>query len=175
LGVLGDGHGSASADSGKIKIDLQMGTLSKALGSYGGYLCASRSVIDLIKTRARTLIYSTGLPPAAVAAALAALDVIAADTTLCRRPLDNARAFTRGCDLVLAESPIVPLILGEEARALAASETLEEEGFLVTAIRPPTVPAGTARLRFAFTAGHSEEDVARLCTVVRDRVLPQKS
>jgi 8-amino-7-oxononanoate synthase len=175
LGVLGDGHGSACADSGKIKIDLQMGTLSKALGSYGGYLCASRPVIDLIKTRARTLIYSTGLPPAAVAAALAALDVIAADTTLCRRPLDNARAFTRGCDLVLAESPIVPLILGEEARALAASETLEEEGFLVTAIRPPTVPAGTARLRFAFTAGHSKEDVARLCTVVRDRVLPQKS
>lgn len=175
LGVLGDGHGSASADGGKIKIDLQMGTLSKALGSYGGYLCASRPVIDLIKTRARTLIYSTGLPPASVAAALAALDVIAADTTLCRRPLDNARAFTRGCDLVLAESPIVPLILGEEARALAASETLEEEGFLVTAIRPPTVPAGTARLRFAFTAGHSKEDVARLCTVVRDRILPQKS
>ncbi|MBN9566663.1 MAG: 8-amino-7-oxononanoate synthase [Alphaproteobacteria bacterium] len=175
LGVLGGGHGSASACGEKVKIDLQMGTLSKALGSYGGYLCASRPVIDLIKTRARTLVYSTGLPPASVAAALAALDVMAADPALCRRPLDNARAFTRGCDLALAESPIVPLILGEEARALAASKTLEEEGFLVTAIRPPTVPAGTARLRFAFTAGHTAADIVRLCTVVRNRILPQGS
>jgi len=151
--------------------ELQMGTLSKALGSYGGYLCASRAVIDLVKTRARTLIYSTGLPPASVAAALAALDVIAADPALAARPLRHARMFTRLLDRPEAESPIVPIVLGAESAALAASALLEEEGFLVSAIRPPTVPAGTARLRLAFAAGHSEDDIARLADVLRRRVL----
>jgi len=99
-----------------------MGTLSKALGSYGGYLCASRAVIDLVKTRARTLIYSTGLPPANVAAALAALDIIGAEPELSSRPLANAQAFTRACNLPLAQSAIVPLIIGDELAALFAQE-----------------------------------------------------
>jgi 8-amino-7-oxononanoate synthase len=152
-------------------VDLKMGTLSKALGSYGGYLCASRAVIDLVKTRARTLVYSTGLPPASAAAALAALDVIAADPELAARPLHNAQDFTRQCNLPLAQSAIVPLILGDELAALEASQILEKEGFLVAAIRPPTVPAGTARLRFAFTAGHPPAEIARLAKIVRERVL----
>lgn len=159
-----DGHADAH-------IDLKMGTLSKALGSYGGYLCASRVVIDLVKTRARTLIYSTGLPPANVAAALAALDVIEAEPELTLRPLSNAQAFTRQCNLPLAQSAIVPIILGDELAALEASQLLEKEGFLVTAIRPPTVPSGTARLRFAFTAGHPADDIARLAKIVRERIL----
>jgi len=165
-----DAHGLAVVAQA-AKAELQMGTLSKALGSYGGYLCASRAVIDLIKTRARTLIYSTALPPASVAAAIAALDVIAADPALSRRPLEKAQAFTRLANLPLAESPIVPVVLGSEAKALAASALLEEEGFLVTAIRPPTVPAGTARLRFAFSAAHPEDEIARLARVLRERVL----
>jgi 8-amino-7-oxononanoate synthase len=172
LGVVGGGRGSAFADGCKARIDLQMGTLSKALGSYGGYLCASRAVIDLIKTRARTLVYSTGLPPASVAAAIAALDVIEADPLFAASAVEKARSFTRSLNLPIAQSPIVPLLLGEEAAALEAQQVLEKSGFLVTAIRPPTVPAGTARLRFAFTAGHPDNEVARLAQIVRERVMP---
>lgn len=171
LGVIGGGRGSSFADGAKAQVDLQMGTLSKALGSYGGYLCASGPVIDLIKTRARTLIYSTGLPPASAAAALAGLDVIAADPGLAARPLAKAQAFTAATGLPPAQSPIVPLVLGEAVAALEASAVLEREGFLVTAIRPPTVPAGSARLRLAFTAAHPDEDIARLAELVRARIL----
>jgi len=171
LGVLANGRGAVFASGSKAPVDLQMGTLSKALGSYGGYLCASKAVIDLIKTRARTLIYSTGLPPASVAAALAALDIIENDPALTARPLANAQAFTRALNLPLATSPIVPVVLGDEMRALEAQQILEREGFLVTAIRPPTVPAGTARLRLAFTAAHPEGEVARLASVIRERIL----
>ena len=171
LGVLAGGKGSVFANGAKAPVDLQMGTLSKALGSYGGYLCASKPVIDLIKTRARTLIYSTGLPPASVAAALASLDIIESEPDLVARPLANARSFTRALNLPLATSPIVPIIIGDEMRALEAQAILEREVFLVTAIRPPTVPAGTARLRLAFTAGHAAEDIARLATIIRTRIL----
>jgi 8-amino-7-oxononanoate synthase len=170
--VLGGGRGSAFADGSKARIDLQMGTLSKALGSYGGYLCASQAVIDLIKTRARTLIYSTGLPPASVAAAIAALDVIADDPVFAASAVEKARLFTRALNMPPAQSPIVPLVLGEETLALEAQQLLEKAGFLVTAIRPPTVPAGTARLRFAFTAGHPDEEITRLAQMVRERVMP---
>lgn len=172
LGVLGRGRGSAFVPETKPDIDLQMGTLSKALGSSGGYLCAAQPVIDLLKTRARTLVYSTGLPPASVAAAIAALDIVTADRDLTARPLAHAQAFTRAAGLPLAQSPIVPVILGDEETALRAQALLEMEALLVTAIRPPTVPAGTARLRIAFTAGHADADVARLADLVRDRILP---
>ena len=172
LGVIGNARGSAFVGDEKISVDLQMGTLSKALGSYGGYLCASAPVIDLIKTRARTLVYSTGLPPANAAAALAALDVIAKDLSFAARPLKKAQAFTQACDLPLAQSPIVPIVLGEALTALEASRLLEEEGFLAMAIRPPTVPAGTARLRLAFSALHPDEEIARLAEIVRTRILP---
>lgn len=170
LGVLGHGRGSAAALGASV--DLQMGTLSKALGSYGGYICASQPVIDLLKTRARTLIYSTGLPPASAAAALAALDIIEANPELTEQPLMKAQAFTRACNLPLAQSQIVPVILGEPVAALEASQILEREGFLVTPIRPPTVPAGTARLRLAFTSGHPDAEIARLADIVRQRILP---
>jgi 8-amino-7-oxononanoate synthase len=167
-----DAHGLGVVAGGETHAELQMGTLSKALGSYGGYLCASAPVIDLMRTRARTLIYSTGLPPASVAAASAALDVIAAEPDLAARPLAKAQAFTRTLDLPLAQSPIVPLILHDEVAALEAQAILEREGFLITAIRPPTVPRGTARLRLAFTAGHLDAEIARLAEIIRERVLP---
>jgi 8-amino-7-oxononanoate synthase len=173
LGVLGDGKGTAQALN--TRVELQMGTLSKALGSYGGYLCASRPVIDLIKSRARTLVYSTGLPPASVAAAIAALGIIATDSDLVARPLGNARYFTRTLDLPLAQSPVVPLVLGEPAAALEAQRILEEEGFQVSAIRPPTVPNATSRLRFAFTAGHPRDEIERLTQLVAERFMPLRA
>jgi 8-amino-7-oxononanoate synthase len=167
LGVIGNGRGSAFAGSLSGQVPLQMGTLSKAIGGYGGYLCASRPVIDLMKTRARTLIYSTALPPAMAAAAIAALTIIESEPELTAKPLAKARAFTRRVGLPEAQSPIVPLVVGEPEAALQASNKLAEEGFLVTPIRPPTVPQGTARLRFAFTAMHPDEEIARLAHAVR--------
>jgi 8-amino-7-oxononanoate synthase len=166
IGVLAEGRGSAALFPGAT-IPLQMGTLSKAVGSYGAYVCASRAVVDLLKTRARTLVYSTAPPPASIAAAQAALDIIEADPALTARPVANARAFAAALGLPQAESPILPVVIGAADDALAASRMLEAQGFLVVAIRPPTVPPGTARLRIAFTAGHSEADVMRLAAAVR--------
>jgi 8-amino-7-oxononanoate synthase len=171
LGVVGGGRGSALAGGSHAIVDLQMGTLSKAAGSYGGYLCASLPVIELVKTRARTLVYSTGLPPAAVAAAIAALDIIVAEPELTEKPLLKARRFSRLLDLAAPESAIVPIMLGTPERALAASAALEAEGFLVTAIRPPTVPEGTSRLRFAFCADHPDNEIERLAAAVRRTIL----
>jgi 8-amino-7-oxononanoate synthase len=171
IGVLGQGRGSTFATGSAADVPLQMGTLSKAIGGYGGYLCASAPVIELMKNRARTLIYSTALPPATVAAAIAAIDLIAADPALAAVPLAKARAFTARAGLPPATSQIVPLIVGAPEAALAAARFLEAEGFLVVPIRPPTVPPGTARLRFAFTARHDDADIARLAELVRTRVV----
>ena len=174
LGVVGGGRGSAfvnGAAHSPIDVPLQAGTLSKAVGAYGGYLCASQAVIDLMRTRARTFIYSTGLPPAIVAAAIAALVLIEGDPAYAAEPMRKARLFTRALNLPEAQSAIVPVVVGDAAAALAASDLLRENGFLVVAIRPPTVPAGTARLRFAFTAQHADGDIARLAEIVRRRVL----
>jgi len=167
IGILGNGRGSAAEAGVGGRIPLQMGTLSKAIGSYGGFICAAKPVIDLLINRARSLIYATGLPPATVAAASAALDVIEKDEQLVRIPMERAQRFTRQLSLPEPESTIVPLITGTAETALAASRVLAEEGFLVTAIRPPTVPEGTARLRFTFAAHHSDEDIDRLVAAVR--------
>ncbi|MEQ9555277.1 MAG: 8-amino-7-oxononanoate synthase [Rhodospirillales bacterium] len=172
IGVVGaGGRGSTFAGGTKAAVDLQMGTLSKAVGGYGGYLCASKAVIDLMKTRCRTLIYSTGLPPATVAAAIAALDIIEGDPEYAARPVKKAQRFTRRLGLPAAESPIVPILLGDSARTMAAQKVLEDAGYLVIGIRPPTVPEGTARLRLTFTALHSDADIDRLADLIADKVL----
>jgi len=167
IGVVAHGKGSSFLSGEKANVPLQMGTLSKAVGVYGGYLCASRNVVDFIRTRARSFIYTTGLPPSAVAASIAALELIETDAELVEKPVAKARLFTRALNLPDPESCIVPLVLGKPEKALKASLALEEKGFLVTAIRPPTVPQGTARLRFTFTAGHEDADILRLAEAVR--------
>ena len=166
FGVLGGGRGSAFEFDPVPDIPLQMGTLSKAAGTYGAFLCASAPVIELMKNRARSLVYTTGLPPAVIAAATAAVDIIAADPARVERPLALAKSFCAVVGLEAPESPIVPMIVGAETAALDASVSLEEAGFLVSAIRPPTVPAGTSRLRFTFTAEHSADQVAALAVAV---------
>lgn len=172
LGVVGGGRGSsfANGNGGPADVPLQMGTLSKAIGAYGGYLCASRAVIDLMCTRARTFIYSTGLPPPVVAAATAALDIIEQDKAYVAEPLRKASLFTRSLNLPEPQSAIVPLVLGDSDATMVAARSLEEDGFLVVGIRPPTVPPGTARLRFAFTAQHPDAEIERLADSVRRRV-----
>jgi 8-amino-7-oxononanoate synthase len=148
--------------------DVQMGTLSKATGSIGGYVCGSSELIAWLETRSRSLLYSTGLPPATVAAAAAALRIIRENPDLTRKPIDNARRFTRALGRPEAASPIVPVIVGQPERALEASAMLEEHGLLAVAIRPPTVPPGTARLRFAFSALHEAEPIERAAALLKD-------
>ena len=163
LGVVNEGHGSTRG----FDTPLQMGTLSKSIGGYGGYVCASAPVIDLIKTRAASFIYTTGLPPACAGAAIAALDIIESEPELVARPLAKARLFTRLMGLPEATSAIVPIVVGAPGRAMELSRALEAEGFLVGAIRPPTVPEGTARLRVTFTAAHPDAEIERLAAALR--------
>jgi 8-amino-7-oxononanoate synthase len=171
LGVVGGGRGSSFVGNSDIPVPLQMGTLSKAIGSYGGYLCASAPVIELMRNRARTLIYSTGLPPACVGAAIAALDLIEHEPSYAAEPVRKAKAFTQRAGLPDAQSPIVPIVIGDEEIALGKSRLLEDEGFLTVAIRPPTVKPGTARLRLTFTAQHPDDQVERLADFVREKIL----
>ncbi|CAA2138021.1 aminotransferase class I/II-fold pyridoxal phosphate-dependent enzyme [Methylobacterium bullatum] len=163
--LVDDAHGLGVIGK-DARAPLEMGTLSKTLGSYGGYLCASRAVVDLMTSRARSFVYTTGLPPASAAAALAALDIVEAEPDFAARPLALARRFTTHLGLPEAQSPIVPILVGEADVALGLSAALEEQGYLVVAIRPPTVPAGTARLRVAFSAAHTEAQVEGLAEAV---------
>lgn len=146
---------------------ISMGTLSKAIGSYGGYVCGSYTLVEYLKTSARSLIYSTALPPTSVAASIAALEIITSSPELCEAPLENARYFTTRLGMETAQSAIVPVILGDNEKALAASAILKEKGFLVTAIRPPTVPQHTARLRFAFSAAHTKAQIDAVAAIVK--------
>jgi 8-amino-7-oxononanoate synthase len=148
---------------------IQTGTLSKAVGGYGGYVCGSRVLCDFLRSQARSLIYSTALPPATLAAASKALELIASGWDRGDIPLQHARYFAHKLGLPPAHSAIVPLIIGEETLALQASEALKEAGYLVIAIRPPTVPAGTSRLRFTFSALHCRQEVDKLITFIKNQ------
>lgn len=159
FGTLADGRGTVAHTGAGGMVPFQMGTLSKAVGSYGGYLAASKSVCDLLRSRARSLIYTTALPPAVVAASNAALDIIMTDKTLCARPIMLAQKFAEALGLPRPETAIVPVVIGAEKAALGASQALAEAGYLVWAFRPPTVPEGTSRLRFCFSASHTDAQV----------------
>jgi 8-amino-7-oxononanoate synthase len=167
-----DAHDLDFAAAARAGVPLRVGTLSKALGAYGGYVAASKPVIELIRNRARPLVYSTGLPPATLASAIAALDLIEREAAMLAQPLAKAQAFTRATNQPAAQSAIVPIVIGKAQDALDASRLLEDEGFLVVAIRPPTVPDNTARLRLTFSALHSGDDISRLAAIFRERILP---
>lgn len=147
---------------------LRVGTLSKAFGSLGGFVLGPRPFVDLVVNLGRTGLFSTALPVPVVAAALAALDVVERDGTLRERLWSNVRlaaeVFPRG---VQVTNPIVPVIVGSEECALSASAALLDAGFHVPAVRPPTVPVGTSRLRVTLTAAHSEAEIRALASAVR--------
>jgi len=170
LGVVGlgkdRGRGSGFAFDPVATADVQMGTLSKAAGSYGGYVAGSRPLCDWLRNRARSFVYATGLPPAVIAASIAAMDIITLDAERVARPLELAARLANRLGLPEPESAILPLIIGDADAAVAAARTLEEEGFLVAAIRPPTVPQGTARLRITLSAAHEEPEVDALANAL---------
>ncbi|HRP88133.1 MAG TPA: 8-amino-7-oxononanoate synthase [Gammaproteobacteria bacterium] len=169
LGVLGrDGRGSLDAAGlAPSAVDALVGTLGKALGTFGAFVAGSEAVVETLIQRARSYIYTTAPPPAVAAATLAALRLAREEGWRRERLamlVARFRSGAAGLGLRLASSatPIQPVIAGEARAALAAAERLFERGLWVTAIRAPTVPAGSARLRITFSAAHREEDVDRL-------------
>ncbi len=136
-----------------------VGTMSKALGSVGGFVAAPRPIVDLIVNRARSLIFTTAPSPVDAAAALAAVGLVRGDEGqhLTERLRANVALFRPG-----HPSPIVPVVVGDERRAVGISNALLEAGYLVAAIRPPTVAPGTSRLRVAISAAHERADVIEL-------------
>lgn len=162
VGVIGpQGRGLAAALGLENRVELQMGTLSKALGLSGGYLAASRLVIDLLINRARSLIYSTAPPPCLAHAARVALDIVTSGEGDRRREIlhGHVRRLSPGAPGI---SAIVPRIMGDETRAMEASARLLESGFLIPAIRYPTVARGSARLRITASAAHQPDQIQNL-------------
>jgi len=177
VGVIGaNGRGLAAAENLNEDVDVQMGTLSKALGATGGYICGSRDLIEWLINRARSFIYSTAPPPAIAAAALTAVDFLSSPEGEERRLLlwkrsrlmqqllpDNQWKKKRDD----ASGAIFPWIVGDEKVVLDLASALQGEGFLVPAIRYPTVAKGTARLRITVTASHEENQIRSLCEAIK--------
>ena len=170
IGVVGtNGRGLASELGLEKEIDLQMGTLSKSLGVSGGYICGARSLIDWLINRARSFVFSTAPPPALAAAATGAIHFLASDAgearrkALWRRIVQLCRMLPQsGAAFGKPGAAIIPWMVGDEQRALDLAQALQREGFLVPAIRYPTVAKGAARLRITLSAAHSEAQVASL-------------
>ncbi len=171
VGVIGpNGRGLAAAENVDAEVDVQMGTLSKALGASGGYICGSRTLIEWLVNRARSFIFSTAPPAAIVAAALAAVDFLSSPEGEKRRLLlwEKIKLMR---DLPgtsrAAQSAIFPLTVGDEQAALELASALQSEGFFVPAIRYPTVARGAARLRITVSATHSDEQIRALCETIK--------
>ncbi|NNM84395.1 MAG: 8-amino-7-oxononanoate synthase [Phycisphaerales bacterium] len=173
-GVFGTrGRGLAEAQGVCQRVALSMGTLSKALGSVGGFVCGPREAIDMLVNKARTFIYTTALPPVCSAAGLAALGVMARQPHRRQRLLAMATHVREeleamGFNCGNSRSPIIPVMAGSAEAALAASAQLRERGLFVPAIRPPTVPADTARLRISLMADHTDGHIEQLLQALQD-------
>ncbi len=163
-GVFGpEGRGCVEAEGLAGEVELVMGTFSKALGGFGAYLAASRTIVDFLVNSARSFIYSTALPAPVIAADLAALRLCQAGETrgaeLLRRSASFRGALRANGWTVGGDSQIVPVVVGGSARAVALSGQLADRGYLALPVRPPTVPEGAARLRFSLTAAHGDSQV----------------
>jgi len=178
VGVFGErGGGYAEALGLGDQVAIRMGTLGKALGSYGAFVSGSRSLIDLLVNRARAYVFSTALPPATVGSAAAALRIIRSEPEIRERLWRNARRLHAalsegGYAMAPLESPILPLVVGASADALGVAQKALTEGVFAPAIRPPTVPEGTSRLRVTPIASHTEEEMdlaASILIAARDR------
>jgi len=173
LGVFGAGGGGVCAALG-VRADVVLGTLSKALGSQGGFAAGAQPVIELLINRARPFIFSTGLSPMCVGAARAAVDLVAGNPGWGAGLLASTRAFVaalREAGLETAtETQIVPVLIGEDRAAVAVGEALRARGVLAPAIRPPTVPAGTARLRLSVTRAQGAAELAAVAGLIAEMV-----
>ncbi len=171
-GVFGTkGAGRVEAEGLQQQVNLAMGTLSKALGGYGGFHCCSAAMRDWLVNRARAFVYTTAPPPPVVGAALAALTVLDEEpergaTLLARADRFRRRLQQGGLDTLHSNSQIVPVVIGDNKAALRVATALRKEGIYTVAIRPPTVPVGTARLRLSLTLAHDEAELDRAADVL---------
>ena len=171
-GCVGPGGRGAVADAGlEDEVDIVVGTLGKALGSYGAYVCCERTMAEYLVNRARTLIFSTALPPPAVAAAMASLEILREQPERVDKLHRNSRELraalaARGVDAGHSETQIVPLVVGDAGEAMEACERALAGGVFAQAIRPPTVPEGTSRLRLAVMASHTRSELRRAAEVL---------
>lgn len=170
-GVLGNGRGTAH-HFGLTDVDVQLGTLSKALGSVGGYVAGRKELIEYLVNYSRSFIFSTALSPADIGAALEALTIVKNEPLVVEQLNENTAYMANKlqsmgieCD---DETPIFPIIVGDNERALSLAYELELRGIIVTAIRPPTVPVGESRLRMTVTAAHSQEQLDYVANTLRD-------
>ncbi len=166
-GVFGNKGGGLVEQQGvSQEVDLVMGTFGKALGSYGAYVAASREMISYLINRARSFIYSTALPPAVIGASLAAVEIIQKEPELrleLHRKVELFKSTLKKHGVADNPGPsqIIPIEIGESAKALALAAELRKKGVFATAVRPPTVPQGTARLRFSVTRHLSDNDLVQ--------------
>jgi len=164
-GVFGSqGRGSVEHFGLEGRVQIQMGTLGKALGSCGAFVAGDRGLIAYLANTARSYMFSTSLPPAVCAATLAALDIVQREPALRIKLWNNRTRFVKGLEakgisLHFSESPILPVVIGDSGHALQAGRMLLEQGVFAAAIRPPTVPLGTARIRATVMAAHSDDDI----------------
>jgi 8-amino-7-oxononanoate synthase len=179
FGVLGDTGGGSLEAAGltAAEVPILMCTLGKALGVFGAFVAGSETLIETLIQRGRSYIYTTAMPPALAAAARAALAVQAEESWRRERVLAHAGRFRAaaaklGYQLLPSETPIQPILTGDEATALAASDALLALGLWVPAIRPPTVPPGRSRLRVTFSAAHDDDDVERLIAALATLASP---
>jgi 8-amino-7-oxononanoate synthase len=176
VGVIGsNGRGLADHLGLAPDVDVQMGTLSKALGCAGGYVCGPRKLIDLLINRARSFVYSTAPPPAVAAAACAAVEWLMSRAGEQRRQTlrRNLSLFAECMPQLFGpqrkiQSAIIPVIIGTSERALEAAQLLSEKGFFVPAIRYPTVPKDSARLRVTVSARHTSKQISALCQALHE-------
>ena len=166
-GTIGNGHGTAAYFNLEKEIDIQLGTLSKSLGSVGGYVAANSTIIDYLVNTSRSFIFSTALSPADIGAALAALHVLESDVSVLQRLHENVnymadQLISMGINAT-NETPIFPILIGSNEDTLAVSDYLYEAGIIGTAIRPPTVPIGESRIRLTVTAAHNKEQIDYVC------------
>ncbi|WP_371368249.1 8-amino-7-oxononanoate synthase [Sporomusa rhizae] len=166
-GVIGPGgHGTAAYFGVQDKVQVQLGTLSKALGAEGGFVAGSQELIEYIRNKARSFIFSTALAPATIAAGLAALRQLRAQPALVTRLQENAQLVRQLLEyaqmpVVLdGVAPIIPVIVGDADKAVKLTAELKQQGIIISAIRPPTVPVGTSRLRLTVTASHDRKELA---------------
>ncbi|MBW2038334.1 MAG: 8-amino-7-oxononanoate synthase [Deltaproteobacteria bacterium] len=165
MGVLGKGGRGTAEHFGLMgQVEIQMGTLGKALGGFGAYVSGSRVLIDYLINRCRTFMYTTALPPAIAAMALAALEIVEAEPQRRERLWENTHYFTNGLkemgfDTLGSETPIVPILIGDNALTMEADRRLIERGIFAQGIRPPTVPSQSSRLRASLMATHTREDL----------------
>lgn len=165
VGVLGDGRGLCAELGLADRVDVHMGTFSKGLGSYGAYVAGQSDIIDYLRNKGRPFIFSTALPPAVIGANRAAVQLVSGTPAMGNRLLKMARETrgflsSLGLDTGPSQTAIIPVILGPNERALAARDVLMAQGVCVGAVRPPTVPEGTARLRISLRADLTDHDMA---------------